>query len=204
MLVSNRGHFVIGWALVLALLAVACGGDDNPAATAAPGAATQAAAAGPAGDDDGDDGAAAGDDGGGDAPAPQLPAGVTGDGGITIDGESYAVEAVFRCEPFNDGERDLDLTAMAGTVTFFVYISEFMGVSSHELSLQGPMGIFSGMHSQIGDDWFDENLEPVDGPPFEVDGNRVRGAMTLIEAREGVEAIDVSFELPIPSEMEAC
>jgi len=185
---------------LLLLAASACGGDNNdsdspttttgetPEATASNKSPTES----PDGtDDEGED---------------SQPPASDGDGVIELNGERINVNEVRRCEPFSDSEGNLDLTAIGEGVMLFVVVNEGT-VLSHELSLQGSSagGVFSATANQFSDgSWTDEDGQPISGAPFTVGEDRISGSMTLNDARGGADTADVSFELPIPSEIIDC
>jgi hypothetical protein len=188
--------------LLLALGLVACGGSGgDPNGGDAPAAPTEATPTDTAPTDaPPDDGGSAGDDNGGFG----VPGAIHGDGTLVIDGETYNVETVLRCEPFDDGEDSLDLAALASGATVFVYLEEYMGSVLFEVGLQGPMGLYENLYSEGVDGWVDDRGDPVDGLLFEIDGNRIRGASTLIEFHEGEDTLELSYDLPIPDTIVDC
>ena len=180
----------------------ACGGDDDDGGDDAPTATSAPADAGDAGDgeamddDDGDAG-----DGGGDPPS-----GGSGDGVIEVDGERFDVTSLLRCEPFSEGDDNLDLQAgAAGGLRLFIYVNAGDALLQHELSIQGGgVGVFSGSASLLGGDWVDDDGNSVSGPPFEVGEDRISGSLTLSDARGGDATVDVSFDVAIPGDIEDC
>ena len=188
--------------LFLMVVVVGCGGDDSSGS-----AATSSDA--PASDSN----QTQQDSSNGDKPAvgstaePPAPA-ASGDAGvIQLDGKSFDVSDVRRCKPFFDGEGNLDLTAIGNGVMLFININESGSSVSHELSLQGANagGVFSGAGTQAPNrTWFDDNGDPLAGPPFTINGDHISGGLTVIDARGGPDTVDVTFDVSIPSDIVDC
>jgi hypothetical protein len=129
------------------------------------------------------------------------------DGEVVIDGVTHGINEMLRCEPFGDDPDSLDLTAIGQGYTLFIVIEFFVGSPFHELSIQGNAagGVFSAAASEIGGSWITvDTEETLDGPPFTVSGDRISGAMTLVESFSGNGTLDVSFDVPVPSDIEDC
>lgn len=129
----------------------------------------------------------------------------------------FDVNEVRRCEPFFDGDDNLDLQALASDgVILFVVINTPLGSAdlllSHELSIQGSalgsggqVAAFSGTgNSTQAGPWMDDDGGPLSGPPFTINGDRISGSMIVADARGGSETLDVTFDVPIPSEILEC
>jgi hypothetical protein len=166
------------------------------------------------GDDDGDGG---------------FPLGGAGTGSFVADGESYDNVDVYRCEPFSFGSDphpdDLSLLAfLGGSSGLEVEISNDQGFSqagetfdqvtlSAFYSRSGDSGLeqFEGRATNdaegnwyLGGGFITEDSEPLDGPPFTIDGDRITGELAGLEQTwpdEGAAIVDVSFDLEIPSEV---
>ena len=204
--------------LAAALMLTACGGasgadagattaaapDDTTSATEAP-AATQAPAttAAPA-----TTVAPAGNGGNGDPM--MVPA---GDSQVSVDGSALTAQSLLRCIPFSESDEDLDLQVIGDGFVLFVYVNQGGSAPSHELSIQGgavgdgeAMGVFSGMVSEYPDgNWYVElDQPPLDGPPLEWSAGRVSGTMTLEDAFEQADPIEVSFDVPVPPDVHDC
>lgn len=129
------------------------------------------------------------------------------DGEVVINGVTHGIDEMLRCEPFGDDPNALDLTALGQGYTLFVVIEFFAGSPFHELSIQGIAagGVFNEGASQVGGSWVTmDSEETLDGPPFTVSGDRISGAMTLVESFSRDGTLDVSFDVPVPSEIEDC
>lgn len=176
---------------------------EVPAATQAP--ATTAAPAAPA------------------TTAPPAPAGDAGSGGpmmvpagdsqVSVDGSALTPQSLLRCIPFSESDEDLDLQVIGDGFVLFVYVNQGGSLPSHEVSIQGSavgdgesMGVFSGMVSESPDgNWYVEfDQPPLAGPPLEWSGDRVSGTMTLEDAYEQADPIEVSFDVPVPPDVHDC
>lgn len=182
---------------VLALVAAACGGGEG--ADQDNGAATTVA--------DGGNGTAnpPTEETQPDSPSP----GQSGSGEFTVNGDTFQIEEVRRCEPFdfnNENHPDnLDVAARSGGVFINVTIAGSTGFApadngveeysqqTHHLQLSLPTD--SGMTQyettashDIDDVWYvgflpipgaTQEGEMLDGPPFTVSGNTISGSMTV-------------------------
>lgn len=66
--------------------------------------------------------------------------------------------------------------------------------------------MFSATASESPDgNWYIEfDRSALDGPPFEWSGDRLSGSLTLADAYEPADPIDVSFDVPVPSDGHDC
>jgi hypothetical protein len=177
--------------LLATVLLVACGdnGDDDEAMPAAP-----SSDAAPASSDEDED-----------SPSPGTAPASGAVGQLTLDGQTHAVTQVCRFEPFDDGPDDLDLIGVGQGFEVFVYIASSTGLEMHELSVQGrEIGVYAGLASTFGDEWLDEDDNELDGPPFEVRGDRVQGGMTVTDQAGGAGSLRADVDLPVPAEIEEC
>jgi hypothetical protein len=198
------GTRLYGLSTVLAFISfalVACGGDDDDSpeataseteATANGGAATTAAAT-----TDASETQTQATDSGGSA----------GEAGfVEVDGQSFAITDVRRCEPFSGREDDLDLQALGDGIQAFVVINRPIGGSQavmHEFSMQGANagGVFAGSATTFdGETWLDYQDNPLDAAPFEVSGDTVLGTIDTRAATDDSAGPTVSFEVAIPED----
>lgn len=130
-----------------------------------------------------------------------APAGGEVLGVVVVDGTSYDMDEVRRCEPLEDDpfETELELqargTVPAGQgfggedyVQIDVYVRSTGGVSLNEVSWAGPEGVFGG---------------PPD-PVIDIEGDEVTGSATPVEAMTQEGSVDVEFTLPVPAELLDC
>lgn len=207
--------------LAAALMLAACGGasgDDagtttpdvptdtspaaeSPPATDVPAATTTAAPATTTPP------APSGEGGGGDPM--MVPA---GDSQVSVDGSALTPQSLLRCIPFSESDEDLDLQVIGDGYVLFIYVNQ-AGSPSHEVSIQGSavgdresMGVFSGMVSDAPDgSWYVEfDQPPLDGPPLEWSADRVSGTMTLEDAFDQADPIEVGFDVPVPPDVHDC
>ena len=193
------GFLALG--LALPVLA-ACGGDDDTSdssATTAPGTSSSATTVPTSGS-----GAA------NPTTASSQPSASGDAGSVTVDGDQIGINEVRRCEPFFDGENDLDLTGIGDGVMVFVNVNQPVsgsGLTMFEMSIQGANagGVFSGTANSIGGtSWTGDNDEPLPGAPYERSGDRITGELKLSDARGGVETRTVAVDLEIPDEIIDC
>ncbi|HEU0072882.1 MAG TPA: hypothetical protein VFS30_02645 [Dehalococcoidia bacterium] len=198
-------------ALFFILAAVACGGDDD-SNSSSPSAGDSPAASS---DDTNNDATPAADDSDDTETPPAASGG--GVGVVEANGQTFDVREVRRCEPFFEGEDNLDLQALASDgVILFVVINTPLGSAdqllSHELSIQGSalgsggqVGAFSGTgNSTQGGTWLNDDGSELSGAPFTLAGDRISGSMAVTDARGGPDSLDVTFDIPIPSEIIDC
>lgn len=135
-----------------------------------------------------------------------------GDGQVSVDGTPLAPQSLLRCIPYSESDADLDLQVIGDGFVLFIYVNQ-QGIVSHELSIQGSavgdggsMGVFGGMASESPDgNWHIEFDQPaLDGPPFEWSGDRVSGSLTLADAYEEADPIEVGFDVPVPPDVHDC
>ena len=197
------------FALFFVLAAVACSSDDgdsdSPSSSGDAPAATSDGASGGGGAEETPAASSSGGGGGG------------GVGVVEANGQTFDVSEVRRCQPFFEGEDNLDLQALASDgVILFVVVNTPLGSAdlllSHELSIQGSVlgsggqvGAFSGTgNSTQGGPWMTDDGAELPGAPFTIAGDRVSGSMTVTDARGSGETLDVTFDVPIPSEIIEC
>jgi hypothetical protein len=207
------------FALFFIVAAVACSSSDDDDSGSSSGAGdTPAASDSGGGSDDGDS-----DDGGDDSdddPQPVDSGGSSGGGvgAIQAGGLLFDVNEVRRCEPFFDGDDNLDLQALASDgVILFVVINTPLGnaeqLLAHELTIQGSgitsegglVAFSATANSTVGGPFIhSETDEELPGPPFTINGDRISGALTLSQALGGTGTLDVSFDIPIPADIIEC
>lgn len=204
--------------LVVAMIA-GCGGDADPGDTSGDTGTTEADAAPattepppadePADDSESESGDAGGSGGSGGVDDLLVPA---GDATVAVDGTQLTPQNLLRCIPFSDEEGNLDLQVLGDGFILFVYVSTD-GLQSHELSMQGSaigvdgsMGVFGNTAVSFdGTTWTDDETgEPLDGPPFEVTGDRVSGTLTIHDVQGGESPIEVTFDTPVPTDVNDC
>ncbi|MGY6501694.1 MAG: hypothetical protein ACXIVQ_12505 [Acidimicrobiales bacterium] len=200
---------VLGAVLVIGL--VACGDDDTTADDAndsgvdvlAPDEGTEPADGAP---QDGDAGRV--DDG-----EDQTTEGAAGSAGtVTVDGTTYPMDESQQCDTSDLGldgvERELEAQFWASTddgrVQLDVYVQEFAGTPSIDVSWSGPEGVFGGGVMQLGGAWTDDNDETYADAPVTVDGNRTTGSLTLYDAMTMSESVDIDFDVTFPEALTAC
>jgi hypothetical protein len=216
---------------VVALMVAACGGGASEETVAAEDTQvddqTQTTTAPNPDDGDSDGGET---DSGEPAPPPQGGA----DGEFSIDGEDLGITRVVRCEPYvgpssTPHPDDLDLVAEGNGAILSLVVSNFDGrTATQELFEQirqearvnrfteGGQEQFVSYASHDADDNWYLNFNPVlgdqvgdtplDGPPFTISGDRISGTLHLIMdfPDEGASEMDVTFDVPIPSNLVDC
>lgn len=143
--------------------------------------------------------------GGGATDGPNLVA--AGDSTVSVDGQSLNAQQIVRCIPFSDTDGNLDLTMVGDGFTLFVYVSENTSGSVEELNINGPAvgdGLYAGTLSEVGGSWINDSLEPVDGPAFDWQGDRISGTMTLADITDTADPVDVRFDMIVPSDVSDC
>ncbi|HSJ36544.1 MAG TPA: hypothetical protein VLB85_15970 [Acidimicrobiia bacterium] len=160
------------------------------------------------------------------APATTAPPAPSGEGGggdpmmvpagesqVSADGSALTPQSLLRCIPFSESDENLDLQVIGDGFVLFVYVNQAGSLPSHEVSIQGSavgdgesMGVFSGRVSEAPDgSWYVEfDQPPLDGPPLEWSADRVSGAMTLEDAFDQADPIEVSFDVPVPPDVHDC
>jgi hypothetical protein len=206
---------------VLALVAAACGGGEVASGDGA--APTTVGSA-----DSGTENPPS------DEPAPGDSAqGSSGSGEFTVNGETFQIEEVRRCEPFdyNDEKNpaNLDVAAQGGGVYINPVISGTTGFAqaengmdqydqqTHSLFLSvstdsGPEQYESSASHDIDNVWYvgfspglTQSGEMLDGPPFIVSGNTISGSMTLVKKYPDTDgSADVTFKFDFPQEITEC
>ncbi len=237
-----RSPFLLYLLLTVGLVLTACGGDDAESSdggttivTDQDGVVTDEDAADPdaadpdasAAEDDAD-GATSDTDGDTDGDDPAEPSADadadsdqasdpgtsgTGDGQITIDGETITFDTVERCEPFEagdsqngadqDGDSTLILVGIAPEGRFQVSFTETTGATANLTWNDGATdALYGGDFTRLPDetDWFfrDPNA-PLDQVPVEVVNDRATGAGDL-GAVGSDDQVSASFDLSIPAE----
>lgn len=153
-----------------------------------------------------------------------------GSGGtITVDGEAFPVNEIFRCAPRlgSDGELhpdDLDVIAYADdsrVLTVTVYAGERVDMNTGEtysgqrqtvrLNVTDANGLFefeSDASNDVEGNWTTNSASPImlDAPPFSVDGGAVAGALSLAQTfpEDQSRIVEVDFDLEIPTELLSC
>lgn len=145
--------------------------------------------------------------------APSSGSSGTGDGQITIDGETLIFDTVERCEPFEagdsqngaaqDGSSTLILVGIAPEGRFQVSFTETTGATANLTWNDGVTdALYGGDFTRLPDEteWFfrDPNM-PLDQVPVEVVNDRATGAGDL-EAVGSDDQVSASFDLSIPTE----
>ncbi len=181
---------LVPFVAILALVLSACSGDDAPTPDepeTAPEAPT-ADVSEEARDADPDEEPA--DDGAGASAESAAPIGT-----VDVDGTTYGITEVLRCEPYDDGtiERELELQGFGqsadGTrVQIDVYVAQLAGMPFDDVSWSGPEGVYGGPEDP------DVNL---------TDGN-VSGSALLHQAMGDGTTVAISFDLPVPADTFAC
>lgn len=175
---------------LMSLVLVACGGDggsDSPTTSGQPGTT-----------------AASGSNT--TAPGGAPPAGDAGT--ATVNGTTYTFHTVLKCEFDEDLGFELEMQALGsspdGSVQLDLVIGSFVGSESHDVSWAGPEGIFSGGAMDMSGTWTDMDGEAVDGPVIATDGGVATGTVVMTDVRGEVDPIELTFEVPIPTEDFAC
>lgn len=130
-----------------------------------------------------------------------------GDSTVSVGGQPLVTQQIVRCIPFSDIDGNLDLTMLGDGFTLFVYVSESTSGSTQELNINGLAvgdGLFAATLSEIGGSWLNDSFEPVDGPAFDWQGDRISGTMTLVDITETADPIDVTFDMIVPSDVSDC
>lgn len=115
-------------------------------------------------------------------------------GTVTVDGASYTVDELRRCEPLDDAtiERELELQAIGDhegeRVQIDVYVQTLAGTPFDDVSWSGPEGVFGGP----------------DDAAVEIAGDQVSGTATLVDAMSQTETVSIEFVLPLPADEIAC
>lgn len=215
--------------LVVALLVAACGGaaadGDATTTSQAPTSDTQAP-------DQSDDTSEQEPESNDQSSEQQQPAGV--DGSITIDGEEFGVAQVIRCEPYdgpgsqpNDADLDLVAESTGGHYVSIVVSHSDGYTATQEIfpqqTQEGRVNLFGdGGQEQyvafashdVDDNWYlnftptlgdQEGESPLAAAPFST-GDRVVGSMPLVMdfPTEGGGELELSFDLPVPSQTVEC
>lgn len=170
--------------LAVGLLATACSGDDaasesptpDPTTTTSPEPGDDPTTAPPADDD----------------PMPDAEVGAMGS--FTVDGQTFAVTDLNRCDPFFDEPGNIDLQAIA--VGAILNLPVLGGGTSIDISVQG-----SALVELAGSNVFGE----VSGEPaFAVVDDRISGSATLGDTMGSDAVVEVTFDVAIPDEIREC
>lgn len=211
---------------VLVLVAVACGGGEG-AEPGDQGAVTTVASAEPETENPPED-----------EPSPEepgeTPSAPSGSGEFTVDGETYQVTEVHRCEPFDfyDENNPNDLDVVAGSadgVYLSLVISNDTGYTAggrdsyeqqyHELRVNlfgddGQEQFTATASHDIDNVWYlpfeplgqDQEGEMLSGPPFVRDGDSISGGLVITKDYpvEDGATLDVTFNFDFPSDITGC
>lgn len=171
---------VLAVSLTLVLAATACSGDDaaespTPDPTATSSAEPDQPATTPPADE---------------PAAPEVGA----MGSFTVDGQTFAVTDLNRCDPFFDEPGNLDLQAVA--VGSILNLPVLGGGTSIDISVQG-----SALVELAGSNVFGEII---DEPEFTITDDRITGAATLGDTMGSDATVEVTFDVAIPDEIREC
>jgi hypothetical protein len=150
-------------------------------------------------------------------------------GSVVVDGQSFAVEQMYRCEPY-DGPGahptpdDLDLVAFGANSTYLsLTVSHDEGVNMGNgaryprqvfdlrldvVTSEGQVEYELGATNDENGNWSlsDADGTQLDGAPFTLAGDHIGGGMTLVETYpdENASTVAVSFDLEIPGNIQDC
>jgi hypothetical protein len=150
-------------------------------------------------------------------------------GTIVVDGETFPVSEMYRCEPY-DGPgadpqpEDLDLVAFGSDSRYLSltlghdeavnmnngvrYPRQIFDLRLDVVEADGQVEYESGASNDEDGDWFLADLDqtPLDGAPFTIDGDHIAGEMTVVEVypNEGNGTVNVAFDLEIPGNIQDC
>jgi hypothetical protein len=192
----------LGLALLAAILA-ACGGEAAPAAEPATAAeaAAEAAVDEPTTDEVTTDEVTAEDatsdiESSADETDHDTQDDADGAGAVgtaTVDGVTYALDRTWRCEPVEVAgfTYDLELQAFGSHEGDRIQLDVYLGgVLDVDVSWAGPEGIFGGPDPDAASaDWAD---------------GRVTGTAVIQDAWEGEDHVEISFDVEVPDETDAC
>ncbi len=165
--------------LAVCLLAAACSGDESTdTPTPDPVASTPEPAA---------DATAPPAD---DPAAPEVGA----MGSFTVDGQTFAVTDLNRCDPFFDEPGNLDLQAIAQGA--LLNLPVLGGGTSIDISVQGSALVELAGSNVFGD--------IVGEPGFTITDDRITGAATLGDTMGSDASVMVTFDVAIPDEVRDC
>ena len=134
-------------------------------------------------------------------------------GSVTVDGTTYALDEVNRCDP-----SDLDIAGLEREleVQFFgrstdgervqidLYHERFCCIPAHDVSGAGPEGIFGTSLIEQGGGWVDDAENQYPDPPVSFDGTRATGSLVLVDALTFEETIDIDFDVTVPEDLNVC
>ncbi|MGA7226859.1 MAG: hypothetical protein WBZ40_04035 [Acidimicrobiia bacterium] len=221
-----RRRFVI--LAIMAMLAAACGGGSSDPTSAGEPATTVGASATDTPQDDEQTAAEDGDPAAEES-EPNAPVGSASSGTVVVDGDTFEVTEMYRCEPYADPGReadpdDLDLVAFAADSRYLsltISNTESVNMSTGETfpgqfydlrldvaTADGQVEYELGATNDQDGNWTlgDDTGTPLDSPPFTIDGNNISGGMTLVETypNEGDTMVSVTYDLEIPNEIRDC
>jgi hypothetical protein len=181
---------------------VACG-DDDEATTPAQGDDTSGNATAPPPDRDGD---TATDENSGSANG-ETPSGAAGT--VTADGQTHRFERVVNCEPpdagIPDHEARLAVSALGEDgIALHVRLESFGDLDAQSLDWFGPDGVFNGGATQVGDGWLDTAEVSTPEPPLTITDDRITGVVTVVNTRATDESMELTIDVPYPSETISC
>lgn len=199
----SRGSLILALTLVLA----ACGGTAEEADIAQSETPSQAEAT-PQPETTTTTEASSNDESSGGGGAADLLLVPAGNSTVSVDGQAMTTQDLLRCISSSESDGNLDLTVLGDGFTLFIYYETSDLGERHRLSISGPAVAseigFEGTVSQMGDSWIDDSLEPVDGPAFDWQGDRISGSLTLIDALEEADPIEVVFDVIVPGDINDC
>lgn len=214
-----RERFVI--LASMALLAAACGGGGADPASAEETGSTAVAA-----NDTEATQAETQDEGSG---GQEQPTAAAASGTVVVDGETFDVMEMYRCEPY-DGPGadpqpdDLDLVAFAADSNYLSltlghdqavnmsngeqYPREVFDLRLDVVTADGQVEYELVASNDSDGNWLVSDLDgtPLDGAPFDIEGDHISGGMTLVETYpdEGDSTVNVTFDLEIPGDIIDC
>lgn len=127
----------------------------------------------------------------GDESNPDTPRGV-----VIVDGVSYTITEVQKCEPYADDvvDRELELQGFGEhdgeRLQIDVYIETLAGIPYNDVSWMGPEGVYGGPD--------DANIM------LDAAGTSVRGNAVIYDALTLESTVTIEFDLEVPEETYAC
>ncbi len=194
---------------MLSLFVAACGDDtDTSSSSGSDGSVAPSETSGSEPGDVADDTGDVDDDQGAD-----TEAGASGDfGSATVAGTTYGFERALRCDPDSLGVEGITSeieaqflgSADGGRIQLDIMTSELAGMPMHSVSWAGPEGIFGATFTQVGDSWMGEGDDTYQDAPIVISGDRATGSVVLYDSFTMEDALDLDFDVTIPSETFAC